>query len=104
MPRYKEKSWKDGLEKANKNEAYPSHTCCSIQETLALYYVMRWLKCSLALFLGVVGTALKDRFLPHVNNKDAEQPAHQRSPISVFVICCLDSIIPSFSMSKISSL
>ena len=30
---------------------------------------------------------------PHVNNKDADQSAHPRSLINVFIIRCLDSII-----------
>ena len=43
-------------------------------------------------------------FLPYANNKDADQPAHPCSLTSVFVIGCLDSIIPRFSISEISSL
>ena len=42
--------------------------------------------------------------LPYVNNKGADQPAHLRSLISTFVVCCLDSIIPLVSISEISSL
>ena len=42
--------------------------------------------------------------VPYANNKDADQPAHPRSLISVFVVRCLDSIIPLVSISKISSL
>ena len=33
-------------------------------------------------------------FMPYVNNKGADQPAHPRSLISVFVVRCLDNIIP----------
>ena len=42
----------------------------------------------------------------YANNKGADQPAHPRSLISVFVIHCLDSIIhvPVVSISEISSL
>ena len=29
----------------------------------------------------------------YANNKNADQPAHHRSLISIFVICCLDSTI-----------
>ena len=43
-------------------------------------------------------------FLPYANNKDADQPAHPRSLLSAFVVRCLDSIIPLFSISEISSL
>ena len=42
--------------------------------------------------------------MPYANNKDADQPAHPRTLISAFVIHCLDSIIPSVSVSEISSL
>ena len=42
--------------------------------------------------------------MPYANNKDADQPAHPCSLISVFIVRCLDSIIPLVSMSKISSL
>ena len=43
-------------------------------------------------------------FLPYANNKDADQPAHPRSLISVSIIRCLDRIIPLVSISEISSL
>ena len=42
--------------------------------------------------------------LPYTNNKDADQPAHLRSLISVFLVRCLDSIISLVSISEISSL
>ena len=42
--------------------------------------------------------------LPYANNKDADQPAHPCSLISVIVIRCLDSIILLVSISVISSL
>ena len=35
--------------------------------------------------------------MPYANNKDADQPAHPRSLISVFVVRCLDSIFPLVS-------
>ena len=35
--------------------------------------------------------------MPYANNKDADQPAHPHSLISVFVIRCLDGIIPLVS-------
>ena len=46
----------------------------------------------------------KTCFLPYGNNKGADQPAHLRSLISTFVLCCLDSIIPLLAIAKISSL
>ena len=42
--------------------------------------------------------------MPYANNKDADQPAHPRSLISVFVAHCLCSTMPLVSISKISSL
>ena len=40
-------------------------------------------------------------FIPYVNNKDADQPAHLRSLISIFVVRCLDSIISLVSLCAI---
>ena len=37
------------------------------------------------------------------NNKDADQPAHPRSLISVFVICLLERFISSLATSEISN-
>ena len=42
--------------------------------------------------------------MSYANNKDADQPEHPRSLISVIVIRCLDSIMPLVSISEISSL
>ena len=42
--------------------------------------------------------------MPYANNKGADQPAHSRSLISVFVVRCLDSKIALVSISEISSL
>ena len=42
--------------------------------------------------------------MPYGNNKGADQPAHPHSQISTFVVCCLDSIMPLFSVAEISSL
>ena len=41
-------------------------------------------------------------FMPYVNNKGADQPAHPRSLISTFVVRCLDSIISLVSIFAIS--
>ena len=41
---------------------------------------------------------------PYANNKGADQPAHLRSLISVFVVCGQDSITPVVAKSKISRL
>ena len=42
--------------------------------------------------------------MSYTNNKGADQPAHPRSLISVFVVRCLDSIVPILVKSKISRL
>ena len=47
---------------------------------------------------------IRKAVLPYANNKDSDQPAHLRSMISVFVIRCLDSIMPLVSISEILSL
>ena len=44
---------------------------------------------------------MKKPVLPYANNKGADQPAHPRSLISIFVVRCLDSIISLVSISKI---
>ena len=40
----------------------------------------------------------------YANNKGTDQPAHPRSPISAFVVHCLDSIISLDSIAEISRL
>ena len=42
--------------------------------------------------------------MPYANNKSADQPAHPCSLISIFVVHCLDSIMPLVSISEISRL
>ena len=42
--------------------------------------------------------------MSYANNKGADQPAHPRSLISAFVVCCLDSVMSLVSVTKISSL
>ena len=42
--------------------------------------------------------------MPHLNNKDADLPAHLRSLISTFLIRSLDSIISIDAISEISRL
>ena len=44
----------------------------------------------------------KTCFMLYANNKDADQLAHSHSLISVFVVRCLDNIIPILGKSKIS--
>ena len=42
--------------------------------------------------------------MSYANNKGADQPAHPRSLISIFVVCCLDSIISLDCIAEISRL
>ena len=42
--------------------------------------------------------------MPYANNKGADQPAHLRSLISTFVVCCLDSIISRFYIQNFKPL
>ena len=46
----------------------------------------------------------KTCFMPYANNKDANQPEHPRSLISVFVARCLDSAMPVAVTYKIPRL
>ena len=43
-------------------------------------------------------------FMPYANNKGTDQPAYPHSLISLFVIHCLDCIIPILAIAKISRL
>ena len=45
---------------------------------------------------------MRKAVLPFANNKDADQPAHPRSLISVFVIRCLGSIISFLAIVEFS--
>ena len=40
--------------------------------------------------------------MPYANNKDADQSRHPRSLISTFVVHCLDSMICTLALSKVS--
>ena len=42
--------------------------------------------------------------MSYASNKGADQPAHPRSLISAFVVCCLESIISLDSTAQISRL
>ena len=52
---------------------------------------------------NIWASSWENLFLPYANNKDADQTAHPRSLIGVFVIRCLDSMISLVSISKMSS-
>ena len=49
-------------------------------ETIASFLDLHW------------AASWENLFMPYANNKDADQPAHPRSLICVFVFRCLDSI------------
>ena len=40
--------------------------------------------------------------MPYANNKGADQPAHSRSLVIVFVVHCLDDIIALLAIAEIS--
>ena len=46
----------------------------------------------------------KTCLMSYANNKGADQPAHQCSLISTFIVRCLDSVMSLVSVTKISSL
>ena len=49
-------------------------------------------------FKFTIGTR-HDLFMPHVNNKDTDQPAHLGSLFSVLVIRSVDSILSTVAIS-----
>ena len=42
----------------------------------------------------------KKCLIPYANNKGADQPVHPRILISIFVVRCLNSIIPVVAISS----
>ena len=56
------------------------------------------------ILINIQATSWENLFLPYANNKDADQPVHPRSLVSIFVVHCLDNIICLVSISEISSL
>ena len=42
--------------------------------------------------------------MPYATNKGADQPPHPRSPISAFIVHCLDKVMSLVSVTKFSSL
>ena len=56
-------------------------------------------------YTEIWATSCENLFMPHANNKDADQPAHPRSLISAFyIVRCLNSIISLVSIFAISLL
>ena len=90
------------------------HTNLQVPEKFHLSLQVRWLHHMKLLTQMPLNTTerkptltmshiMRKPVLPYANNKSADQPAHPCSLISAFVVRCLDSIIPSVSISKISS-
>ena len=46
-------------------------------------------------------TSWENLFMPYMNNKGADQPAHPHNLIGAFVVCCLDSIIHLLAIAEI---
>ena len=44
----------------------------------------------------------KTCLMTYANNKGADQPAHSRSLISIFVVRCLDNMVCIFAITKVS--
>ena len=68
--------------------------CMSVSVGLS-HYLSDQLRCKMSL-------VMRKPFMPYGNNKGADQPAHLRSLISTFVVCCPDSIIPLVSIHEMS--
>ena len=51
---------------------------------------------------GVWALSWENMLMPYANNKGSDQSTHLCSLISVFVVPCLDSIIPLVSIPEIS--
>ena len=49
-------------------------------------------------------TSWENLFMQYANSKDTDQPAHPRSLISAFVVCCLDCIIAIVLITETSRL
>ena len=78
--------------------------CLSVQTFWILLYVLKagiWYTCKAIITWA---TSWENLFMPYTNNNGADQPAHQRSLVSSFVVRYLDSIIFLVSISEISSL
>ena len=91
----------------NKGADQPAHARSLINafvvrclDSIISSFYIRNLK-SLASFCGCAGWF---ESLTYANNKGTDQPAHARSLISAFIVCCLDSIISSFYIRNFKSL
>ena len=52
------------------------------------------------MYLYIWAKSWENLFMPYASNKGEDQPAHLRSLISIFVVRCLDHIIPILAKSK----
>ena len=58
----------------------------------------------LTYFTDKGATSWENRFKTYENTKGADQPAHPRSLINIFVVRCQDSVIPLVFISELSNL
>ena len=68
---------------------FPGQTC---KGTFSYTYPKRWTK------ELIWTTSWENLYMPYANNKDPDQPALPCMLISIFIIRCLDSIIPVVSI------
>ena len=64
----------------------------------------KWTSTSPTTWTIIWAMSWENLFMPYVNNKGTDQPAHPRSLISAFVVSCLDSIILLLAIAEISRL
>ena len=90
--------------------------CCYLQDRpqlpleLILIYIWSYIHSfknllfTIKQFILYLSQIMRKSVLPYMNNKDADQPAHPHSLISIFVVRCLDStiyILPKSKMSRV---
>ena len=81
---------------------YDGFLCLQREETNQTFSCKRYIN-----FLSLILCVCKlSRIMtkPCVNNKEADQHVHLRSTVSIFVVHCLDSIMPSVAISEICRL
>ena len=80
------------IRKRNKLFNHPTYMCvCLFRGCLQLVC-----SCKLCISFQIIRTmSWENLFLPHANNKGADQPTHPRSLISTFVVRCLDTLAKS---------
>ena len=82
-------------------EIWPGNACEESKAKVARVYIL--CLCSILLLPVLYGPGhAKTCLMLYAINKGADQPAHPRSLISTFVVCCLDSMICILRISKVS--